>query len=75
MAKKTMTMQNISDEMLARMDEKMAAIHEYIVNEIRPSIKELIGIKESIKWLKAGVFGVYGLLGSVLMAVVAYVMH
>jgi hypothetical protein len=64
----------VSHDMLARMDERLTAVHEYIVNEIRPSIKELIGIKESVKWLKAGVFGVYGLLGSVLIGVTAYVM-
>lgn len=65
----------ISEEMLVRVDEKIAAVHEYIVNEIRPSIKELIGMKESIKWLKAGVFGVYGLLGSFVLAAVAYIMN
>ncbi|MGD9724868.1 MAG: hypothetical protein AB7V39_00470 [Nitrospiraceae bacterium] len=65
----------ITKDMLVRVDEKVAAVHEYIVNEIRPAIKELSGIKESIKWLKAGVFGVYGLFGSVLLAVVAYVMR
>lgn len=57
---------------LARIDERVGAVHEYIINEIRPAIKELAGLKETVSWLKAGVIGVYGLLGSVLLSAVVY---
>jgi hypothetical protein len=61
-------------ETLGRVDERIQAIHEYIINEIRPALKDLACVKESVRWLKAGVFGVYGLLGSALLALIAFLL-
>lgn len=61
-----------SEERLARMDEKLGAVHEYIVNEIRPAIKEVVSMRETVRWLKAGVFGVYGIFGSFIIMFLTY---
>ena len=60
-------------ERLIRMEERMVAVHEYIVNEIRPAIKELTSMKETLRWTKAGVLGIYGIFGSLLLTLLAYI--
>jgi len=61
-----------AEERLIRMDERVGAVHEYIVNEIRPAIKELVSMKETVRWLRAGVFGVYGTFGALLLSLLTY---
>lgn len=69
MAKKSDT-----DVVLHRLDERVSAVHEYIIQEIRPAVKEIVSLKETMWWLKAGVLGIYGMFGSTILAGIAYVM-
>ena len=61
-----------SENVLTRLDERVGAVHEYIVNEIRPALKEIVSLKETMWWLKAGVLGIYGLFGSTIISGIAY---
>ena len=59
--------------MVVRIDERVNTIVNHIENEVKPLLRDTIKVAETVRWLKVGVLGVYGLFGTALSALAAYV--
>lgn len=53
-----------AEVVLARVDERINALHEVVVNEVRPALRVLTELTSTVTWLKLGVLGIYGVLGT-----------
>ena len=57
--------------LLARVDERVESMHSYLEQEVKPALTAILTMKETVKWVKAGVIGIYTLIGSGIIAAIA----
>lgn len=54
------TRANSTELMLARIDERVSALHEHVQLEVKPLLAQVGKLAEAVTWLKAGVIAIYG---------------
>jgi hypothetical protein len=64
---------NSIESMIIRIDERVNTIIDHIEKEVKPLLRDSIRIAETVRWLKIGVLGIYGLFGTALSALATYV--
>lgn len=48
---------------MARIDERVTALHDYVTHDVKPMVEKLATLAETTKWLKLGVIGIYSSVG------------